>query len=190
MKNFILSAALLFAVASIAQTKDEAAMQKAWEEYMTPGKVHKMLAMDDGTWNEEMTMWMAPGAEPVKNRMTAENRMILGGRYQQSKHSGDFMGMPFEGISTVGYDNASGKMISTWIDNMGTGILYMVSDYDGKSKSMVFHGTAVDPMTKKEKKVREVYTMVDENTRRIEMFDTAPNGKEYKSMEIIMTRKK
>ena len=30
----------------------------------------------------------------------------MGGRYQQSTFKGDFGGMPFEGTSTTGYDNA------------------------------------------------------------------------------------
>jgi len=35
------------------------------------------------------------------------------------------MGMPFEGMGLDGYDNASKEYISIWIDNMGTGIMYM-----------------------------------------------------------------
>ncbi len=190
MKKFILSVALAIAGTAMAQTPDEAAMQKAWQEYMTPSQIHNQLAQDDGTWTGEMTMWMDPKAEPIKNKMTATNRMILGGRYQESRHTGDFMGMPFEGVATTGYDNASGKMVSTWVDNMGTGIMYMEGDYDGKSKSVVMRGKYTDPMTKKVKEMREVYTLVDENTRKMEMYDKSPDGKEYKSMEMVMTRQK
>ena len=68
--------------------------------------VHKEMAKWDGEWNEEIHMWMAPGAPPQKMQATCVNKMILGGRYQESKHTGNFMGMPFEGISTTGYDNA------------------------------------------------------------------------------------
>jgi hypothetical protein len=45
--------------------QDEASM-KAWQNYMTAGDVHKMLATNDGTWNEDITMWMVPGAPPTK----------------------------------------------------------------------------------------------------------------------------
>jgi len=44
-------------------------------------------------------------------------------------------------------------------------------------------------MTKKDKRFREVYTWVDDNTRKMEMFESDPSGKEYKSMEIEMKRK-
>ncbi|MEP6951417.1 MAG: hypothetical protein ABI863_19160 [Ginsengibacter sp.] len=32
--------------------QDEAST-KAWQNYMTPGDVHKMLATSGGTWNED-----------------------------------------------------------------------------------------------------------------------------------------
>jgi|SRR5690606_16951483 len=188
MKKIICIAFGVFAISASAQT--EAEMEKAWAAYMTPGKVHSMLASEVGSWDEEMTMWMGPGAQPQKFKMNCEISMIMGGRYQQGRHTGDMMGMPFEGISVVGYNNASGKMESTWVDNMGTGIMYMNAPYDGSSKTIEFKGDVVDPMTKKNKKFREVYTIVDENTRKMEMYDVGPNGKEYKSMEIIMKRKK
>ncbi len=90
---------VLFTLYLIIATKplsaqDEASM-KAWMTNMTPGDVHKMLAESDGEWNEDMTMWMAPGAPPTKSNATAVNKMIMGGRYQQSMHTGSFNGMSF-----------------------------------------------------------------------------------------------
>ncbi|RXR32233.1 DUF1579 domain-containing protein [Flavobacterium piscinae] len=169
---------------------DSATIAKAWEDFMTPGEPHKMLALENGTWNEEMTMWMEPGAEPMKNTMTAESKMIYGDRYQETIHKGEFMGMPFEGKSTLAYNNASQEYTSTWIDNMSTGIMVISGKYDEATKTINFSGTTVDPVTKKEKAIRETYTIVDKNTRKMEMFDVDFSGKEYKSMEIIMTRKK
>ncbi|HET8809956.1 MAG TPA: DUF1579 domain-containing protein [Flavobacteriaceae bacterium] len=168
---------------------DSVAMQKAWEAYMTPSDVHKMLAEEVGSWTNEMTFWMVPNGEPTKATSTAEIKMILGGRYQQTNYQGDMMGMPFEGMATVAYDNSTKEIISTWIDNMGTGMLVLRGKYDGTGKTITTTGSMVDPITGKEIKVREVYTIVDDNTRKMEMFYTEKNGEEYKSMEIIMTRK-
>ena len=57
---------------------------KAWTDYMTPGDMHKMLEKSNGTWNTKVTMWMAPGAEPMMSEGTTINEMIMGGRYQKS----------------------------------------------------------------------------------------------------------
>lgn len=170
-----------------AQTDQDAAM-KAWMSYMTPGDVHKMLAKDDGEWNEEITVWMAPGAPPTKNTATVSNKMILGGRYQESKHTGNFMGMPFEGYGLIGYDNAKKVFVSSWVDNMGTGIMTMEGKWDDKTKTIHFMGKVTDATTGKETPVRETFSYIDNNKQKMEMFMTQ-EGKEYKSMEIIFTRK-
>lgn len=188
MKKFL--QVLLLAAVSQGFAQDQAAMEKAWAEYMAPGKIHALLASETGTWDEEMTMWMMPGAAPEKYTMTCEISMIMGGRYQQGIHRGTMMGMPFEGISTVGYNNASKKFESTWIDNMGTGFMFMRGNYDVKTHQITFNGDMMDPMTKTAKKFREVYTMIDNDTRKMEMYDTDASGKEYKSMEILMKRRK
>lgn len=168
---------------------DSASMAKAWETYMTPSEPHKMMADEEGKWNNEMTFWMGPDMPGEKYTSGCEVKMILGGRYQQSTYSGEMMGMPFEGISTVAYNNATGEITSTWIDNMGTGLMVVNGKYDPNSKSTTMTGTTVNPATKQNIAVREVYTFVDENTRKMEMFETPEGGKEYQSMEIIMTRK-
>ena len=171
----------------LAQADQDAAM-KAWMTYMTPGDVHKLLAKDDGDWNEEITLWMAPGAPPQKSTASVTNKMILGGRYQESKHMGNFMGMPFEGYGLLGYDNAKKVFVSSWIDNMGTGIMTMEGKWEEKAKTINFTGTTTDPATGKSIPVRETFTYIDSNKQRMEMFITQ-DGKEYKSMEIIFTRK-
>lgn len=172
-----------------APAMDSATVAKAWEDYMTPGEAHKMLALDNGMWNVEVTWFDPETGQGQKGTMTAESKMIMGGRYQQTTHKGTFMGMPFEGIATVGHDNASGKMVSTWIDNMGTGMMYMRGDYDPSTKTIEFRGEMTDPITKKSKPAREIFAIADANTRKMEMFDVGPDGKEYKSMEIVMKRK-
>lgn len=177
--------------AEAAKPMDSVAMMKAWEAYATPSDGHKMLASDNGNWTAEATMYMsANDPKPTKSSMTAVNKMILGGRYQEARFSGSMMGQPFEGISTTAYNNASKQVESTWVDNMGTGMMFLKGNHDGKSKTMELKGEFTDPMTGKVKPVRETFTYVDDNTRKMEMFDVDANGSEYKSMEIVMTRKK
>lgn len=162
-------------------------MMKAWQEYMTPSETHEKLAKSDGTWKAEMTMWMVPGSEPMKNEGIMTNEMILGGRYQKSTFKGDMMGMPMEGMSLLAYDNAAKEYISIWIDNMGTGMMVVKGRYDEDTKMVDLKGTYVDPMTGKEEPVRETFQVVDDNHHVMEMF-MYMEGKEYKNMHIDFTR--
>ena len=168
---------------------DSAAMMKAWEAYMTPGDMHKMIASWDGTWSGEVTSWMDPAKPPMQSTSQAKNKMILGGRYQESVHTGNFGGMPFEGRSVVGYDNATKKFVSSWVDNMGTGIMHLEGTWDEASKTITFTGDCVDPSSGTQMGVREVYTIVDDTHHTMTMYMTPKGAQEFKSMEIKMTKK-
>lgn len=170
------------------QPLDSAAQMKAWAAYATPGNEHKLMADEVGTWNCEMTFWYEPNGKPEKATSTANVKMILGGRYQEAIYIGTMMEQPFEGKSTLAYNNASKEFTSTFIDNMGTGMMVGFGKYDEKTKSMELKGDMVNPMNGIKTPYREIYTIVDPKTRKMEMFDMK-NGEEYKSMEIIMKKK-
>ena len=182
----LLSAAVICSTRP-AMAQSEAEM-KAMMAYSIPGEIHQMMARSTGTWKTDITMWMQPGAPPVTSTGETTNEMILGGRYLQSKNKGTFMDAPFEGIGMMGYDNARKLFVNSWIDNMGTGMMYLTGTWDPNTKSINLTGTMVDPMAGGDVKVREVYKMVDDNTQTMEMYSIA-NGKEFKNMEIKFTRK-
>ncbi len=169
---------------------DSVAQMKAWQDYSSPSKVHEMIASWNGIWNAENTQWMDSKAPPAITKGTATNKMILGGRFQEMNYKGEIMGMPFEGIGTLGYDNALQIFTSTWIDNMGTGVMTMEGQWDEATKTINFKGKSTDPMTKKTMDMREVFTVIDANNQKMEMFGKGMDGKEFKMMEIKFTRKK
>jgi len=170
---------------------DSAAAMKAWMEYATPGEMHKMLAKSDGNWMGETTMWMENGGQPMTSKSEATNKMMFDGRYQVSNHKGNFMGMPFEGMSITAYDNSKKKFVSTWIDNMGTGIMHTEGDWNPSTKTIEFKGKMTDPSRPgKDCDVREVYTFTDDTHQTLEMYGPdSKTGKEFKTMEIKFTKK-
>jgi hypothetical protein len=191
MKKISLALAILCLLTANVQAQTEAEM-KAWQEYMTPGDQHKVLASMDGEWDGDVTTWHAPNTEGSVSKSTTANKMIMGGRYQISNHTGNMMGMPFEGMSITGFDNAKKKFIATWIDNVGTGIMVLEGGWNAATKTMTLTGKAVDPSAgnAKEMAVRQTFRIVDANTHLMEMFGPGPDGKEYKMMQIKMTKKK
>lgn len=186
-KIFLIFAIGVTALSSkvIAQSDAE---KNAWISYMMPGDMHKMLATQNGEWDAEVSMWMQPGAPPTKSAAVAKNEMILGGRYQMSKNSGTMMGMPFEGMSVVGYDNVKKMFVSSWVDNFGTGMMYMEGTWDDKTKTITFKGKSTDPMMGKEQDVKEIFQIIDNNTQKMEMFMIMGDN-EFKMMEINYKRK-
>uniref|UniRef100_UPI0026104789 DUF1579 family protein n=1 Tax=uncultured Chryseobacterium sp. TaxID=259322 RepID=UPI0026104789 len=59
------------------------------------------------------------------------------------------------------------------------------------NKSIEFKGKMTDPTRPgKDCDIREIYSFVDDNTQKLEMFGPDPKtGKEMKTMEIKFTRK-
>lgn len=169
---------------------DSATMMKNWQMCMTPGDMHKMMASWDGNWMTEMTMWEKPGAPPTKSTGTTVNKMVLGGRYQESSNTSTMMGMPFEGHGTLAYDNAKKIFENSWVDNMGTSVMYMSGPWDAATKSITLLGKMTDPASLTEKDYREIFKVIDDNTQLMEMYGPGYDGKEMKMMELKFTRKK
>lgn len=169
---------------------DSASIAKNWEVYMTPSDVHKMMASWDGKWNGTVSMWQSAGSTPEISQESTTNTMIMGGRYQQGVHAGTMMGQPFEGRSLLAYDNARRTFISTWVDNMGTGLMVMEGPWDEITKSITMKGMAVDPSagTGKQVPVKEIFKIIDDKNQVMEMYGNAPDGKEFKMMEIKYNR--
>lgn len=163
------------------------AMMKA----MSPGEPHKHLGWYVGDFTFTNKMWMAPGQPPSESTGTMRGELIMGGRYVQTSWKGNFMGMPFEGQGTDGYDNLAKKYVSSWVDNMGTGILVSTGTCEQGGKVCNMSGDMIDPMTGKPSYIRSVTTWTDANTFKMEMFGKDPSsGQEVKMMEMVGTRKK
>jgi hypothetical protein len=193
-KLFALLFVFLLAISSnvlLAQDEGEEmdpAMMKAWQDAMTPGPMHEMLANQVGTWKAEVKMWMDPSQPPTTSEATTVCESMLGGRYFKSTHTGMMMGMPFEGFEISGYDNVKKEFFNVWIDNMGTGMMVSTGTYDEATKTLTFTGKMTEPMGT-EMNVREVVKHTDKDHSTFEMYMDM-GGKEVKNMEINYTRTK
>ena len=171
------------------QPMDEKAMMEMMAKLGTPGEAHKALEPMVGTWDTKVSSWMEPGAPPMTSTGTSENHWTMGNRFIEQRFKGSFMDQPFEGLGYTGYDNLKKKYVGTWMDSMGTSIMYVTGTADPSGKTMTFTGTIDDPMTGKPMNVKNVAKVVDNNKHTFEMWSPGPDGKPYKMMEIEYTRK-
>lgn len=169
---------------------DSAAMMKAWMDFATPGPMHQWMAGHVGTWEGEVSQWMDPAAPPAKSMARSEIKSIMNGLYITDQFSSNMMGQPFSGQAVMGYDNVKKKFLSTWIDNMGSGIIYMEGTYDEASKTLHLSGKQSDPGTGGQSDIRQEQKWLDNDTYVLSMFGTGHDGKEAKFMEGTFKRKK
>src|SRR5260221_11114881 len=65
----------------------------------TPGKMHERLAKSIGKWEGKNTMWMSPGAEPIKSDCTSTVTPLMDGRFTKCDMAGEMPGMgPYSGL--------------------------------------------------------------------------------------------
>lgn len=184
--RWTLALVVLAGAAVVAQEPAEQAgmemdpMMQAWMETMNPGPQHEMLAAMAGSWTADVTMWMGPGAEPMKSGGTIEAKMIFDGRILKEAHTGSMMNMPFEGLGFTGYDNVTGKYWAIWMDNMGTGVYPAEGSYDEESGKLTLEADwpAPDGSTMH---VKMAGWMEGSDTRHFEMWTTM-GGETYQSM--------
>jgi hypothetical protein len=168
-------------------TPEQQAEMAAWMALAQPGEHHEHLAPFVGKWKGTVQMWMGPDAPEMVQESMSEATWIMGGRFLQWTHKGDFGGMPYDALSLEGYNNGDKRYESTWVDNFGTLILNFegsCSD-DGKKRAMstkfadVVAGGMVDYRTE--------YEWVDDDTFTYTAYMDKGDG-EFKNMKITYVR--
>ena len=169
-------------------TMDVEEMMEVYNQLGKPGIPHKQLATLVGNWSTTTRAWMEPDKPPMEGIGTCKQKMLLGGRYLQQDYAGEMMGSPFNGINVIGYNNHTGKYVSTWIDSMSTGIYY----FEGTAAK---DGTTITQESKYDDPVRgpmtwrSIMRIADDNRVEYAMYLIPKKGKEEKMMEMTMTRK-
>jgi hypothetical protein len=191
MKNLLVLFLFLFSSMNLLIAQDEnmgkdPEMMKAWQEYMTPGAMHDLLAKSVGEWKTEIKSWMDPNMPPTVTEGKSVCEPILGGRFFHSKETANFMGMPFEGSAITGYDNATKKFFSYWVDNMSTGGMVLEGSYDEATKTFTYAGSGMSFTG--EYKVREIIQHTNDDESMFTMYMEEGGKPEMKMMEIKYTR--
>lgn len=103
--GFVVSLSVVASTASAQETP----------ELPTPGPQHAWLQQLVGEWKSTGEM-IVPGQPTVTTEGTETVRAI-GGFWIQAENRGDFMGTPFTGLLTLGYDSKREQYVGSWIDS-------------------------------------------------------------------------
>ena len=156
------------------------------QEMPKPVKEHEFLKRFVGAWDSTITFRMTPDAEWSTSKGTETSRM-MGDFWLVSESKGDFMGMPFQGLGTTGYDPYKKKYISTWVDNFGPCLSVGEGTVTGDAMTSTVNSTDENgkPMTMKMKQ-----EFKDKDTVVWSMTMAGKDGKEFESMKGESKRKK
>jgi len=179
----------LLPAADPAKSKDAEAQIETLARYAMRGKAHELLDRLAGTWDTVTRYWARPGDEPVEAKGTSTRKWILDGRFLMEELDGGNLALPFRGVGLFGYDAFEKKYNSAWVDSMNTSITANLGTYDKAADAVSFSGQYKDPWTGTKKQERGVTRFVNKDKHALELYLTEPDGKEFKTLEIIYTRK-
>jgi Protein of unknown function (DUF1579) len=158
---------------------------------------HKILTDLDGNWTYTIRFWMNPdpNAKPQESKGTAVRKSMMDGRYSTLDVTGK-MEMPgpdgqkkemtFKGHGIDGYDNVKKKFVGSWVDNMGTGIMFSEGTYDPATKTFTYT-SEFEALPGVKQQIREVIKVTDKDHHTLEWYENH-GGQEVKTMEINYTR--
>jgi hypothetical protein len=144
-----------------------------------PTAEHRLLKDHAGTWKVACKFYMDPSQPPMETKATETIEMV-GEFWTVSKYQTEFMGAPFVGRATLGYDPHQKKWVSTWIDSMSPVLFHLTGDQKGDTITM--KGKAFSCMTNSVLEHRTTEKHISKNEHVFEMFCTMPDGKEVKMM--------
>ncbi len=174
-----------------AMSAEDMAHMQEYMKLMQPGEAHKHLQTYVGTWDTVTSVWMnGPGTTPMTSSGTSIFKSVLGGNWIMEEHSGSMMGMPYNGVGMMGYDNYKKLYVGTWFSNMGTEMLQMAGGRHPKTGVVRMYGTMDEPQLGIHgRTVKYVTTPTDNDHFTFAIIDLHA-GDDYKVIEIKYTRRK
>ena len=149
-----------------------------------PMAEHKRLLEGVGEWEGTLTMWVPD--QPEQQIAAREVIEPLGSYWTRSRFTCDFMGLPFEGTGTTGYDPVKQRYVGTWVDSMTMELVVMEGEMSADGKTLVMRWTARDPGTGQPGPQRSETVRTGDTTTSTFFHG---EGQGTKSMQIVMKRK-
>jgi len=146
-----------------------ARMEKLGEAFATPNENHEFLARLTGEWDTSSSVLGLPNEGGV-----ASFSMILGNRFVNGDVRGTFANVPYVGRVTIGYDNYKHKFVASFLNDLGTSMLYAEGMLDTSGNTLSLWGSMDEWMTD-EHDIPAMYrfAILDENHFTFELHDLA-----------------
>lgn len=174
-----------------AQSEPDEELESWIDSLGDPGEGHQVLEAMIGRWEGTGSIWDGPASEPIPLTATIERHWVLGGRYLQEEVSiRTNEGEVFEALGFIGFNNEAAQYELLTIDNTSTSMLLETGRFDPDTKTLKIRGSFRDPATGFVLDRRVEMDLSQEGRIAVVGFTTNEEGREYKSLEGAVIRRK
>ncbi|MCH7924325.1 MAG: DUF1579 family protein [Planctomycetes bacterium] len=165
-------------------------IMEALKKYNGIGKAHEVLRKFRGDYEQVAKWYNTPGKKPKEDRCTSTTGWVGVGRFMTQTVKGQWLGVNYEGLMTIGYDYGAEKYVMTWIDSFHTRMVESRGTFDKDSDTFTFEGTFFDAVAGKDRTVKTVMKLVGKRGGcHIELFDITDPKEPFKFFEIDSKRR-
>jgi Protein of unknown function (DUF1579) len=185
---FLAAATVLAAAHAPAQDKKDKDPQSAYEPRSGPGAGQKFLEKFVGDWDVAKTFYSRTG-QPNKSQGRCRQTMVQGGRFLQSEFTFGEGESQTTGLGLIGFEPATGKFTSVWIDSRQTRMSLRQSPDKFTGEEIALLSKSLDDGGR-DRRSRTVSRLEDDGRKIVHRQYTAgPDGQERLVMELVLTRK-
>ena len=182
-----------FSTSPAAQEKKPSAKQKdpqsEYEPRSKPGEGQKFLQKFVGDWGVMKTFYPRSG-EPVRQEGECRQTMIHEGRFLQSEFTFRRGDDKTTGTGLIGFDSASGRFTSVWIDSRSTRMSFRQGQEKFDGQQIILYGRQLGDEGKTGRVSRTVTRLEDDGRRIVHrQYTTGEGGRDRLVMELILTKK-
>lgn len=163
-----------------------------WAAYMMPGDVHKQLGAYAvaNEWNVKFSVWTAADVTPESFDFKANIRTLMDGRFLEIHYLGEIMGMKYDALHQLGYNNSTNIFTHVEFSSFGTGFTILEGTWNSATKVATLKGQTISTEDKKVILLRETIKFIGPDQIVFEMYETRDGQKEFKTLEFILDKRK
>jgi hypothetical protein len=190
LRTLAFLAAVGWLAAAHAPAQDKKDPQAAYEPRSGPGAGQKFLEKFVGDWDVAKTFYSRTG-QPNKSQGECRQTLTQGGRFLQSEFTFGQGDAKTTGLGLIGFEPATGKFTSVWIDSRQTRMSLRQSPDKFVGGEIVLLAKSLDEGGGREARRSRTVTRLEDDGRKIvhRQYTSGQDGQERLVMELVMTRK-